>query len=233
MARARNGKTRAEAPEHLFPAAFEDTAAALQWIVSHGPGSPIEPAAATDVFVCGDSAGGGLAVAAAACLGPSERSVRCVLRGVVGLSAWMDMTASASSYATRSWDPARGVGDAVNPGVSQKDGQEEAEVYLGPSGVAKHGRDPRVSPVFAKPASLARMPPTLLQVGDYEVILDESLELAGKMKGCGSQDVTVSVYPRMWHCWQEYTEGGGLNQPLAAARRAIREVGRWVKHRLA
>ena len=48
------------APEHPFPAAVEDAVAALAYAWEHGPGGRRAPARA--VYVCGDSAGGGLAL---------------------------------------------------------------------------------------------------------------------------------------------------------------------------
>jgi len=217
------------APEHLFPKAFDDGAAALRWMVDHGPDSPTEASPATDVFVCGDSAGGGLALAL--CVAP-PRSVQPKLRGVIGMSAWADMTASTPSYETRQWDAERCFGDAVNAGVDRKAGREEAEVYLGRGGMQRHGRDWRVSPFFASAAQLKSMPPVLLHVGDYELILDESVHLHAKMEKAGHKDATVCVYPRMWHCFHEYAEGGGVGQPLAVATRAVRDIGKWVAKRL-
>ena len=38
--------------------------------------------------------------------------------------------------------------------------------------------DARLSPVFSPPASLAALPPTLLVVGDAEVMLSDSTEFA-------------------------------------------------------
>jgi acetyl esterase/lipase len=46
------------APEHPFPAAVEDAVRAYQWLLDHG-GEP------SKIFLTGDSAGGGLAVATA------------------------------------------------------------------------------------------------------------------------------------------------------------------------
>ncbi|CAE8631256.1 unnamed protein product, partial [Polarella glacialis] len=178
--------------------------------------------------VCGDSAGGGLALSV--CMAQSI-SVRRCLRGALGLSAWADLSASTPSYDSRQWDEERCVGDAVNAGVTRKSGREEAEVYLGSGGVARHGRDWRASPFFASAAQLRRMPPVLLQVGDFELILDESVLLQQRMQAVGHRDSTVVVYPRMWHCWHEYAEGSGLGQPLHAAAKAVSELARWVRAR--
>jgi len=219
------------APEHLFPAAYNDTVAALRWIASHGPDSTEIQEPATDVFVCGDSAGGGLAVAA--CVAPPAE-VRRVLRGSVGLSPWLDLTASTPSYCTRVWDPDRCFGDAPSgPGYTREDGQQESEGYLGRGGCARHGRDWRASPFFAPAAKLKAMPAVLFHVGDYELIRDESVLLQKRMEELSHGDATVAVYPRMWHCWHEYAEGGGEGMPLQKAIRAMREVGKWVRARFA
>ena len=58
------------APEHPFPAALQDAVAALAYAWQHAPGGRRSPARA--VFVCGDSAGGGLALALHAALGSGE-----------------------------------------------------------------------------------------------------------------------------------------------------------------
>jgi len=216
------------APEHKFPAAFDDTQVALDWIAKHGPLSPTELSPAKDVFVCGDSAGGGLAVAA--CIAPLG-AVRSVLRGCVGLSAWMDLTASTPSYDTRAWNPDKCFGDAVNKDETRAEAQEEATAYLGRDGIAKHGRDWRCSPYFAPTSKLPYMPPVLLSVGDYELILDESVLLAKRMKKAGHTDATVSVWPRMWHVFHQYAEGAGEGVPLAKAIKAVTEVGGWVEAR--
>ncbi|CAK8988651.1 unnamed protein product [Durusdinium trenchii] len=170
------------APEHRFPAAFEDACAALKWLSVNGPpevngqgkvkGAPFSASPARDLFVCGDSAGGGLALAASM----AQRAfVRERLRGVIGLSAWNDLTASTPSYDTRQWCPEQCWGDAVNAGVDRKSGREEAEAYLGRRGVQLHGRDWRASPFFAPAGRLRALPSVLLQVGDFELILDESV----------------------------------------------------------
>ncbi|CAK8988648.1 unnamed protein product [Durusdinium trenchii] len=215
------------APEHRFPAAFEDACAALKWLSVNGPpevngqgkvkGAPFSASPARDLFVCGDSAGGGLALAASM----AQRAfVRERLRGVIGLSAWNDLTASTPSYDTRQWCPEQCWGDAVNAGVDRKSGREEAEAYLGRRGVQLHGRDWRASPFFAPAGRLRALPSVLLQV-----LLHKRLEKLGH------PDARVDVYPRMWHCWHQYEEGSGLGT-LSQAKKALRDVKKWVEARI-
>ena len=45
------------------------------------------------------------------------------------------------------------------------------------------------------------MPPTYIQVGDEEVLLDDSTRLAERMKA-SRVDVTIDVFPEMQHVFQ-------------------------------
>ncbi|CAJ1356837.1 unnamed protein product [Effrenium voratum] len=217
------------APEHLFPAAleeFDDASDALQWLAMNGP--PGQGSGDCDLFVCGDSAGGGLALSA--CMAQAA-AVRAKLRGVIGLSAWTDLTASTPSYDSRQWSAEKCSGDAVNAGVDRQSGREEAEAYLGRGGVQKHGKDWRASPFFAPLERLRKLPPVLLQVGDFELILDESVLLHKRLQKAGHPDAQVAVYPRMWHCWHQYEEGSGMDQSLWQAKKALQDLAAWVRAR--
>ena len=68
--------------------------------------------------------------------------------------------------------------------------------------------DARLSPVYSPRASLAALPPTLLVVGDAEVMLCDSTEFAARAVEAGAPDVRLRVYPRMWHVFPLYTEVG-------------------------
>ena len=44
-------------------------------------------------------------------------------------------------------------------------------------------------------------PPTLIQVGDDEILLSDSTRMADKMREAGV-DVEIEVFPEMWHVFQ-------------------------------
>src|SRR5260370_37738694 len=79
------------APEHPFPAALEDTIAAYRWLLAQGykPGK---------IVVAGDSAGGGLTLAALLGI----RDARLPMpAGAVPISPWADLQGTGESVRTR------------------------------------------------------------------------------------------------------------------------------------
>lgn len=188
------------APEHPFPAALEDALAAWRFLMAEGyaPGS---------VAVGGDSAGGGLTLALAQRL----RGAGDSLPGCLWLvSPWTDLTLTGASLAEK---------DAVDPLVHRDYLQELAAAYL--SGGAD-AADPLVSPLYA---DLSALPPTLVQVGTAETLLDDAVRLAGRM-GLADGRVTLSVWPHMIHVWPIW------HARLAAGRAALAEAGAFIRWHL-
>ncbi len=182
------------APEHPHPAAVEDAVAAYQFVLDQG----IEPG---KIALAGDSAGGGLTVAALLAL--RDRGIPLPGCGV-GISAWTDMTASGDSIKTKaSEDPM--IGDVTSLLMM-------VDAYVGKDGDKKA---PLASPVFA---DLSDLPPLLLQVGTAEVLLDDSVRLAERAKDAGV-DVTLKVWQDMFHVWHAFgemlPEGVSATQELA------------------
>jgi acetyl esterase/lipase len=184
------------APEHPFPAPVEDAVAGYRWLLDRG----VEPGR---VAIAGDSAGGGLVVAAMVAIRdaglPQPGCGWCI-------SPWVDMAASGETMTSRA---------AADPTV-QKDGiLEMARLYL-------NGGDPRAplaSPIYADLAGLA---PLLIQVGACETLLDDALSLA-KVAGAADVRVDLQVWPEMIHVWHLF------HPELAAGRRAIRDGALFVR----
>ena len=189
------------APEHRFPAQIDDALAAYEWLLAQG----IAPAR---IALAGDSAGAGLALAAMLSLRDRGRPLPAA---AVLMSAWTDLTASGESYASRS---------AADPIHQRAMILSLAKGVLGPDGDA---RNPLASPLFA---DLHGLPPLLMQAGDRETVLDDSVRFAAKARAAGVA-VELEVWPGMIHVFQQFP------RELAEAREAIRVIGAFLKARLA
>jgi epsilon-lactone hydrolase len=116
------------APEHPFPAAFDDALTAWRFLRNHG-------AAAAHIAIGGDSAGGGLTVALMIRLRERDEE----LPGCAWLvSPWTDLTMSGATLVTK---------DAVDPIIHRNYLGELADAYV-PAGMAR--ADPRVSVLHAE-----------------------------------------------------------------------------------
>jgi acetyl esterase/lipase len=185
------------APEHPFPAAYDDALTAWRFVRSQG----IPPA---QIAIGGDSAGAGLAVALISRLRDAhEEPPACAWL----VSPWTDLTLSGSTLASK---------DAVDPIIHKAYLSELADAYL-PAGMDR--KDPRVSPLYA---DLRRFPPLLIQVGSAETLLADATRFAG---AAGAADVrlTLQIWPHMihaWHIWNACLEEG--RRALVAAGTFIR-----------
>ena len=199
---ARAGGTRALlldyrlAPEHPFPAALDDVVAAYEWLLAHH----VSP---RRIVVAGDSAGGGLTVATLLALRDRGRPLPAA--GVC-ISPWVDLTCSLPSHTSRK---------AVDPIVTREAVGKMAVAYLG----ATAPTTPLASPLYAE---LRALPPLLIQVGDDEVLLDASVQLAERARAAGV-DVTLEVWPQMIHVWHWFFP------MLDDGQRAIDRIGEFIR----
>jgi epsilon-lactone hydrolase len=182
------------APEHPFPAAFDDALTAWRFVREQG-------IAAAHTAVGGDSAGGGLTAA----LINSLRQAGEAQPGCAWLvSPWTDLTMSGSTLASK---------DGVDPLIHKPYLEELADAYL-PAGADR--KDPRVSPLYAE---LKGFPPTLIQVGSDETLLGDSVRFAAAA-GAADVAVTLEIWPHMihaWHLWNAHLEAGRLALVSAGA----------------
>ena len=164
-------------PEHRFPAAFDDCVAAYDWVLASG-------VPADHVALGGDSAGGGLVVSTM--VSARDRGVPLPSAGVL-LSPFTDLTVSRPSYESRA---------GLDPCHVKTNLEIVARAYL----KGADARDPRASPIFA---NLHGLPPLLVQVGDLEVVLDDSRDFAAAASAAGVS-VTLEVHERMIHVFQQF-----------------------------
>jgi monoterpene epsilon-lactone hydrolase len=183
------------APEHPFPAAFEDVLDAYRLLLARG-------VPAERIVIAGDSSGGHLATAltAEAC-----RTGLPAPGGVVLFSPWVDLTGElAMASAMRRRDP------YVDPAVATRFGR----LYVG----AGDWTDPRLSLLTCPSAEL---PPFLIQVGAIEVLRAEAEALAEVLEEAGSP-FELQVWPGQMHVFQIFNRI--LPEADAAMREASRFI---------
>ncbi|HET7881008.1 MAG TPA: alpha/beta hydrolase [Acetobacteraceae bacterium] len=176
------------APEHPFPAAVDDSLAAYRFLLSSG-------IPASGITIAGDSAGGGLVVAAMLAIrGAGLPQPACGWP----ISPWVDMEAIGDSMTGKA---------ATDPTVQKAGILDMAKHYLG----GANPRLPLAAPLYADLRGLA---PLLIQVGAAETLLDDAIRLA-QVAGAADVAVDLQVWPEMIHVWHIY------HPELAAGRRAI------------
>lgn len=163
------------APEHPYPAALDDAAAAYAYLLEKGyaPGQ---------IALCGESAGGGLCYAL--CLRLKDLGQK-LPGGIIAISPWTDMTASGASYKEN---------EENDPSITAQLLDFYASCYT------ENREDPMVSPLLGE---LAGLPPSLIFVGGDEIMLDDARLLHHKLQHSGCKSRLV-VAPERWHGYVLY-----------------------------
>ncbi|WP_424627423.1 alpha/beta hydrolase [Bradyrhizobium sp. SYSU BS000235] len=187
------------APEHPFPAARDDAMAAWRFLRAQGY-------APSQIAIGGDSAGGNLTAVLINLLRDQGGRPACAWL----VSPWTDLTMSGNSLATK---------DAVDPIIHKVYLGELADAFV-PMGIERN--DPRISPLFS---DLHGFPPTLIQVGSHETLLDDATRFAAAA-GAADVDVTLEVWPEMIHAWPLW------NAHLEPGRHALAQAGMFIRHHM-
>jgi epsilon-lactone hydrolase len=165
------------APEHPYPAALEDTLTAYRWLLKQ-----ITPT--TRIIIAGESAGGGLCLAALLalrdCKAQAEPNLPLPIAGI-SISPVTDLALTGK--------PNR-VKGSIEP---ERMSEMCSKYYVG----GHDPRDPYISPLFG---NLRELPPLLMFVGTAEGGLDDSLRFAEKAKAAGV-DVRLIVGEGQVHCY--------------------------------
>ncbi|MFT3927418.1 MAG: alpha/beta hydrolase [Myxococcales bacterium] len=187
-----------KAPEYPYPIPVDDGEEAYRALLASG----VPP---ERIFLGGDSAGGGMALAV---MLRAKQSGVPLPRGGVLLSPWVDLTFTGASV----------------QGNAQYD-------YLTPDSLgfgARHylqGHDPshpEVSPLFA---DLSGLPPLLIQSGDAELFFSENTLLAENARRAGVE-VVHQVEPGMVHVFQLFASFAPECGPaIARIGHHMRELG--------
>lgn len=183
------------APEHPGPAAVDDAVRACEWALRHRV--RLGGDAAAGIALAGDSAGGALAVLAAARLHNQAAAASALLLACPNA----DMTLSEPSIGE----------EGHGWGLDGDDLRWYVEQWIPDPG---RRADPGLSPVHA---DLTGMPPSIIATAGHDPLRDEGAALARRLARAGS-DVTYRHYPGLVHGFV------ALDQVSPAAAEAGREI---------
>jgi acetyl esterase/lipase len=177
------------APEHPFPAAVEDCVRAYRWLITEG-GIP-----AGQVVFTGESAGGNLVITMLLALRDAGDPLPA---GAAAICPVFDFEGTGTFY-------------------TQDDPMMRADFVMLQLNAYRGNADPHtplLSPLYA---DLHGLPPLLIQAGGDELFRDGAEALAERTKQAGVQ-VTVHIWPGMWHFWHLFVPG------LPEAHQAMIEI---------
>jgi acetyl esterase len=185
------------APEHPFPAAIEDGAAATAWISAHAQDLGIDP---QRLGVCGDSAGATLAAVVCQEMSVSgEARLACQFL----LCPILDYASDSESRRTL----------AHGYLVDRDTLEHDLKYYLAEGG---ERTDPRVSPLRA--ADVSRLPPTVIHTAEFDPLRDEGRAYADRLREAGIQTL-YRCHPGMIHLFY------GMRGLIAYAGAAFAIIG--------
>jgi acetyl esterase/lipase len=161
------------APEHPFPAPLDDCMATLRWMRAHADELGLDP---DRIAVAGSSAGGGLSAAVAQRATDEGIPLRAQVLVYPMLDDRSTLIDDHGGRGRFMWTP--------------KSSRWAWTAYL--------GREPQddFAPEYAAPArrtNLAGLPPAWVGVGDLDILYDEGVGYAERLKSCGVPTELVTV----------------------------------------
>ncbi len=159
------------APEHPFPAAMDDALTAYQALLGRG---------LKNIVIAGDSAGGGLALALLHAILAKGLPAP---RAVIAFSPLTDQSMQSQSVKDNSQS------EVMLPAERMS---EVRDMYL-----TGDFKNPLASPLFG---DFQNAPPVFLSVGTKEILRDDTLAMAAKLRAQGVP-VTLEILENAPHVW--------------------------------
>ena len=163
------------APEHPYPAALEDAMKVWDYLMLLGYG-------AREIIVVGDSAGGNLALSLTHQL---KQENRILPKALILLSPWTDLLSIGKTHQTRA---------EIDPILNEAYLEEMIKNYAS----GENLENPFISPLYG---DFHEFPPTYIQVGDNEILLNDATMLHKKMIK-DDVPVKIDIFKGMWHVFQ-------------------------------
>jgi acetyl esterase/lipase len=182
------------APEHPYPAALEDCLSVYRWLINNSTRPD-------QIVIVGDSAGANLALTTIMSLRDSNDLLPAA---VVCISPMTDLTGSGETFYSQK--------DAL---LTPRFALTMASLYYGDH----DPQSPLISPLFG---DLSGFPRLLIQVGEDEILLSDSIRLADKATMAGV-NMKLTVWPGMWHVWHTFVPF------LPEAKQAVEQIGKFIR----
>ena len=154
------------APEHPYPAAFEDACAAYRWLLRNGA----EP---SDILLSGESAGAGLALALALMLKDKGEALPA---GIIAISPFSDLTV-------------RGDTITLAAGHDPAADRDTLTYFAGGYFQSADPENPYISPVFG---DFSQYPPVFMAASTGEALESDARRVAERIRSAGG-DVTYRL----------------------------------------
>lgn len=196
-------------PEHLRRELIADCQTGYRWILDHGPNglAPVQ-----ELFVAGDSAGGGLTLTLIAWA--RDVGLRAA-NGAIAISPGVDMTFSSPTFkANLKTD--RMLGPSLEWFLKTP---RSIRLLLTWAINRMTPPNPLISPIFG---DLSGLPPVLIQVSEAEVMLGDAQRYVNKARAAGCR-AELETWPEMLHVWHLF---GPI---LPEAQEAFERIGRFVE----
>lgn len=184
------------APEHPFPAAIADAAAALRWVLDHAEDLGLDP---VRVAIGGDSGGATLAVIATHAMRSQPGRRACAQLLLCPVLDFAERRESKRAF---------GQGYLLDEALMMRDLADYAPgVDLA---------DPLISPLRVR--DLSGLPRALIHTAEFDPLRDEGAAYAERLAAAGV-DVAYTCHPGMVHHFY------GLTGMIPAARTILKEIG--------
>jgi len=169
------------APEFRYPAAVDDCYAALAWSADHASELTLDP---ERIAIGGESAGAGLA-AGTALLTRDRGGPRIAFQALAYpmLDDRNDTPSACEFDEIQSWSHQHN-SSAWQALLGERAGGTDVEAYAAP----------------ARATDLSGLPPSLVQVGELDVLRDENIAYATRLMQAGVP-TELHVYPGAYHGW--------------------------------